>query len=314
MKEYGLFGIAAAFVVILFVAISGTFQVAQTEQALVLRFGEPVGGRGLVTDPGLHFKIPLIENVISRSNQILNLESPNQEVLASDNTRIQVDAFLRYKIVDLLKFYQSVQTVDRANNQLGYILNSAIRRVLGDADLSQIVRTDRQNLMNHIRGEVNTETERLGIDAIDVRIRRADLPEQISEQVYQRMNSERNREAASYRAQGQQEAQTIRAKADRDAVVLIGDAQQKADTLRGEGDAQRNKIFADAYGRDPDFFAFYRLMGAYNDALANPRTRLVLTPGSTNEFFRFFKSPSGAAAATPTKPPEVAPGQPSAER
>ena len=170
MKEYGLFGIAAAIIVILFVAISGTFQVAQTEQALVLRFGEPVGGRGLVTDPGLHFKIPLVENVITRSNQILNLESPNQEVLASDNTRIQVDAFLRYRIVDLLKFYQSVQTVDRANSQLGYVLNSAIRRVLGDADLSQIVRTDRQNLMNRIRGEVNTETERLGIDAIDVRI------------------------------------------------------------------------------------------------------------------------------------------------
>ena len=313
MREYGLFGLVAAIVVVLFVAISGTFQVAQTEQALVLRFGEPVEGRGLVTDPGLHFKLPLVENVITRSNQILNLESPNQEVLASDNTRIQVDAFLRYKIVDLLKFYQTVQTVDRANSQLGYVLNSAIRRVLGDADLSQIVRTDRQGLMNKIRSEVNTESERLGIDTLDVRIRRADLPEQISEQVYQRMNSERNREAASYRAQGQQEAQTIHATADREAVVIVGDAQQKADTLRGEGDAQRNKIFADAYGRDPDFFAFYRLMGAYNDALANPRTRLVLTPGSANEFFRFFKTPSGTPAAAP-KPPEVGPGQPSAQR
>ena len=313
MREYGLFGIIAALVVILFVAISGTFQVAQTEQALVLRFGEPVEGRGLVTEPGLHFKMPLIENVIVRSNQILNLESPNQEVLASDNTRIQVDAFLRYKIVDLLKFYQSVQTVDRANSQLGYVLNSAIRRVLGDADLSQIVRTDRQGLMNRIRGEVNTESERLGIDTLDVRIRRADLPEQISEQVYQRMNSERYREAASYRAQGQQEAQTIRAQADRDAVVIVGDAQQKADTARGEGDAQRNKIFADAYGRDPDFFAFYRLMGAYNDALANPRTRLVLTPSTANAFFRFFKSPEGTVTP-PAKPPEVPPGQPSAER
>ena len=313
MREYGLIGIAAALAVVLFLTVSGTFQVDQTEQALVLRFGEPVGGRGLVTEPGLHFKIPLIENVVLRSNQILNLESPNQEVLASDNTRIQVDAFLRYKIVDLLKFYQSVQTVDRANNQLGYILNSAIRRVLGDADLSQIVRTARQVLMDKIRVEVNQESERLGIDAIDVRIRRADLPEQISEQVYQRMNSERAREAASYRAQGQQEAQTIKAGADRDVVVLLGNAQQQADTTRGEGEATRNKIFADAYGRDPGFFAFYRLMNAYGDALATPRTRLVLTPGTANEFFRFFKSPDGAATP-PSKPPEAPTGQPSASR
>ena len=312
-RDYGLFGIVAAIVVALFLALTGTFQVSQTEQALVLRFGEPVGGRGLVTDPGLHFKMPIIENVILASNKILNLESPNQEVLASDNTRIQVDAFLRYRIVDLLKFYQTVQTTDRANNQLGYILNSAIRRVLGDAGLADIVRYQRQALMDHIRTEVNNESERLGIDTIDVRIRRADLPEQISEQVYQRMNSERYREAAGYRAQGQQEAATIRAQADRERVVLVGDAQQKADTLRGEGDGERNKIFADAYGRDPDFFAFYRQMTAYQEALANPRTRLVLTPGAANEFFRFFKSPTGASPTAP-KPPEAPAGQPSAER
>lgn len=313
MRDYGLIGIVAAIAVALFLAVTGTFQVDQTQQALVLRFGQPVGGRGLVTEPGLHFKIPLIENVILASNKILNLESPNQEVLASDNTRIQVDAFLRYRIVDLLKFYQTVQTTDRADNQLGYILNSAIRRVLGDADLADIVRYKRQALMDKIRVEVNRESEPLGIDTIDVRIRRADLPEQISEQVYARMNSERQREAAGYRAQGAQEAATIRAEADRERVVLLGDAQQKSDTLRGEGDAERNKIFADAYGRDPDFFAFYREMGAYQDALANPRTRLVLTPGAANEFFRFFKSPNGAPAA-PAKPPEAPAGQPSAER
>lgn len=313
MREYGLIGILVAVVAVLFVSASATFEVNQTEQALLLRFGEPVGGRGLVTDPGLHFKIPVIENVILRSNKILNLESPNQEVLASDNTRIQVDAFLRYRIVDLLKFYQSVETVDRANIQLGYILNSAIRRVLGSATLPQIVRYGRQGLMDQIREQVNQESEPVGIVAIDVRIRRADLPEQISEQVYQRMNSERAREAAGYRAQGQEEAQTIRATADRDVVVLLGNAQQQADTLRGEGDAQRNKIFANAYGRDPDFFAFYRLMNAYNDALANPRTRLVLTPGTANEFFRFFKTPTAAAIAPPPKPAE-APGQPSAAR
>ncbi len=312
MKEYGVFGIIAALFVILFISISATFTVEQTEQALVLRFGEPVEGRGLVTDPGLHFKIPLIENVVTRSNQILNLESPNQEVLASDNTRIQVDAFLRYKIADLLKFYQTVQTVDRANSQLGYVLNSAIRRVLGEANLTQIVRDDRAALMEKIRVEVNNQSERLGIDAVDVRIRRADLPQQISEQVYQRMNSERAREAAEYRAKGNEESQTIKAKADRDVVVLLGNATQQADQTRGEGEATRNKIFADAYGKDPDFFAFYRLMDAYNDALKGPNTRLVLSPGTANEFFRFFKSPNANAPIAP-KPPET-PGQPSASR
>jgi membrane protease subunit HflC len=312
MKDYGIFGIVAALVVILFVSISATFTVEQTEQALVLRFGEPVEGRGLVTEPGLHFKIPLIENVITRSNQILNLESPNQEVLASDNTRIQVDAFLRYRIVDLLKFYQSVQTVDRANSQLGYVLNSAIRRVLGEANLTQIVRDDRASLMEKIRVEVNAQSERLGIDAVDVRIRRADLPQQISEQVYQRMNSERAREAAEYRAKGNEESQTIKAKADRDVVVLLGNAQQQADQTRGEGEATRNKIFADAYGKDPDFFAFYRLMDAYGEALKGPGTRLVLSPGTANEFFRFFKSPTASSPVVP-KPPET-PGQPQASR
>ncbi len=297
MRDYGLYGVVGAIVVILIVAFTGTFTVHQTEQALVLRFGEPVAGRGLVTEPGLHFKLPLIENVIERSNQILNLETPNQEVLASDNTRLQVDAFLRYRIVDLLKFYQSLQTKERADSQLGYILNSAIRRVLGDADLSHIVRDDRAKLMERIRESVNRETEHFGINAVDVRIRRADLPQQISDQVYRRMNSERDLEAAEYRAKGKEAAQKIVADADRQVVVLLGNAQQKADTIRGEGEAERNKIYADAYGKDPEFFAFFRLMNAYDDAFKGANTRLVLSPGQANEFFRFFKSPGAAPAA-----------------
>lgn len=304
MSRYTTLIAAVAIVAILFVALSGTFIVEQTEQALVLRFGEPVAGRGLVTEPGLHFKLPLIENVIDLDNRILNLETPNQEVLASDNTRIQVDAFLRYKIVDPLEFYQTVTTVQQANNQLGYIMNSAIRRVLGEADLTQIVRDDRAALMAKIRDQVNTETMRLGIAAIDVRIRRADLPRQISEQVFGRMNSERAREAAEYRAKGFQDKQTIEAKADRDVVVLIGAAQKQADQLRGEGDAIRNKTFAEAYGRDPDFFAFYRSMTAYDTAFKGADTRFVMSP--TSDFFRFFKSPNGTAV-TPAKP---SPGTP----
>ena len=303
MRQFGTLGILVAVLAALVLLFSGTFIVRQTEQALVLRFGQPVEGRGLVTEPGLNFKVPLIEQVIDIDKRILNLESPNQEVLASDNTRIQVDAFLRYRIVDPLEFYQTVQTVRQADSQLGYIMNSAIRRVLGEADLTQIVRDDRSALMAKIRDQVNTEAQRLGINAVDVRIRRADLPRQISEQVFARMNSERAREAAEYRAKGAQEKQTIEAKADRDVTVLIGDAQRQADQLRGEGEAIRNKIFADAYGKDADFFAFYRSMNAYETAFAGKDTRLIVSPVS--DFFRFFRSPDGNQPGQPAKAPEA---------
>ncbi len=296
---YGL-GALIALVLILILFYASTFQVQQTEEALVLRFGEPIAGRGLVTEPGLHFKIPFVEDVVPIDNRILDLEAPKQEVLASDNTRIEVDAFLRYKIVDPLKFYQSVGTIDRLKSQLLQVLNSAVRRVLGEADLTQIVRDNRSELMLKIRSEVNQQAGRYGVTAVDVRIRRADLPRQISEKVFSRMQSERAREAAEYRAQGAEQAQKITAKADRDVVVLRGDAQKQADQLRGEGDATRNKIFADAYGKDPDFFAFYRSMQAYETGLKPGDTRMVLSPKS--DFFRFFGSPH----------PETAPGAPAA--
>jgi len=298
----GAYGFVAliALVLILILVAASTFQVEQTEEALVLRFGEPVAGRGLITEPGLHFKIPFIENVVEFDNRILDLEAPKQEVLASDNTRIEVDAFLRYKIIDPLKFYQSVGTIDRAKSQLLQVLNSAVRRVLGEANLQEIVRDNRSALMLKIRDEVNQQGGRYGVTAVDVRIRRADLPRQISEKVFSRMQSERAREAAEYRAQGSEQAQKITAKADRDVVVLRGDAQKQADQIRGEGDAARNKIFADAYGKDPDFFAFYRSMQAYENGLKPGDTRMILSPKS--EFFRFFGSAH----------PEPASGTPSA--
>jgi membrane protease subunit HflC len=294
MKSGPFFGLILLLIVVV-LGSSAIFTLPQTEQALVLRFGEPVQGRGLVIEPGLHFKVPFIENVVYLDNRILDLEAPKQEVLASDNTRIEVDSFLRYKITDPLKFYQTVGTIDRANNQLGYVLNSAVRRVLGEANLSQIVRDDRAGLMLKIKDQVNQESGRLGVLAIDVRIRRADLPKQISEKVYSRMQSERAKEAAEYRAQGSEQAQKITAKADRDVVVLRGDAQSQADRVRGEGDAERNKIFAEAYGKDKDFFAFYRSMQAYESALKPGDTRLVVSPKS--DFFRYFNSPSGEAQA-----------------
>jgi modulator of FtsH protease HflC len=304
VKGAAAFGAIAALIVLVVVALASMFTVDQTEQALVLRFGEPVAGRGLITAPGLHFKYPFIENVVFLDNRILVVEAPRQEVLASDNNRLDVDSFLRYRIIDPLKFYQTVGSPERANSQLGYILNSAVRRVLSEANMPQIVRDNRADLMVKIREQVNQEGGRLGIAAVDVRIRRADLPRQISEKVFSRMQSERAREAAQYRAQGSQLAQTITANADREVVVTLGNARRDADQTRGAGDADRNRIFADAFGKDPDFFAFYRSMQAYEAGLKGGDTRMVISPKS--DFFRFFGAPNGQpatpAAAAPSAP------------
>ena len=283
-------------------ASGAVFTVDQTEQALVLYFGQPVR---VIRDPGLHTKIPFFESVVALDNRILDLESDKQEVLASDNQRILVDAFVRYHISDPLNFYQAVGSVARANNQLGSILNSALRRVLGEATLPQIVRDKRADLMVSIRDLVNTEGARLGVTVNDVRIRRADLPAELSEKIYGRMQSERARQAAEFRAQGSEQAQTIRADADRQVVVLRAEAQKTADTLRGTGDAERNRIFAEAYGRDPKFFSFYRSMQAYVSSLRPDRTKLVLSPDS--DFFRFFNDPAGRPG---TAEPAAAPPAP----
>ncbi|MGQ0446276.1 MAG: protease modulator HflC [Beijerinckiaceae bacterium] len=298
MKSVATFGGIAVIILFAIVALASMFTVDQTEQAIVLRFGEPVAGRGLITTPGLHFKYPFIENVVFLDNRILVVEAPKQEVLASDNNRLDVDSFLRYRIVDPLKFYQTLHSPELANGQLGFILNSAVRRVLSEANMTEIVREKRGDLMATIREQVNQQGGNFGIDAVDVRIRRADLPRQISEKVFSRMQSERAREAAGYRALGSQQAQTIRAKADRDVVVLLGNAQQQADQTRGEGDAERNRIFADAYGKDPDFFAFYRSMQAYETGLKGSDTRMVISPKS--DFFRFFGTPAGQQGAPAT--------------
>ena len=244
----------------------------------------------MVTEPGLHFKAPLIESVIHIDKRILDLENPAQEVIASDQKRLVVDAFARYKITDALRFYQTVGSVEGANSRLSTLMNSALRRVLGENTLTRVVRDERGGLMAKVREQLEHEAKDFGIDVVDVRIRRADLPEQNSQAVYQRMQTERQREAAEFRAQGSQRAQEIRAKADRDVTVLLADAQQTADTTRGEGDGERNRIFADAFNRDPDFFSFYRAMQAYDAALRGD-TRMLLKPDS--DFFRYFIDPSG---------------------
>jgi membrane protease subunit HflC len=308
--KLGVFGgIVAALVIVLLIVAYGTlFTVYQTRQALVVRLGQPIR---VVTEPGLNYKIPLIDNVIAVDNRILDLENPAQEVIASDQKRLVVDAFARYRIIDALKFYQSVGSVEGANSRLSTLLNSALRRVLGEATLTQVVRDQREQLMARVREQLNSEAQAFGISIVDVRIRRADLPEQNSQAVYQRMQTERQREAQEFRSQGTQEAQEIRAKADRDVTVLLAEAQSKGEQTRGEGDSERNRIFAEAYGRDPEFFSFYRSMQAYEAGLRSNDTRMLLTPGS--DFFRYFGDPSGksrdgdAPAGTPTVPKPAPP-------
>jgi membrane protease subunit HflC len=280
--------LAALVLVALLIAYGSVFTVYQTDQALVVRFGEP---RRAITEPGLNFKFPLMDSVIYVDKRILDLENPAQEVITSDQKRLVVDSFARYRVTDALKFYQTIGVIGAANSRLSTLLNSALRRVLGEATTTAIVRDKRAQLMALVRDQLETEAQSFGIAVVDVRIRRANLPEQNSQAVYQRMQTERQREAAEFRAQGNQHAQEIRAKADRDVTVLIAQAQSKGEQTRGEGDAERNRIYAEAYGRDPDFFTFYRSMQAYENGLHASDTRMLLTPDSS--FFRYFGNPSG---------------------
>ena len=296
----GISGIVALFVLIVVIVVGyGTvFTVNQTEQVLLIRLGAPVGAP--ITEPGLHFKAPFIDTVISIDKRILDLENPSQEVIASDQKRLVVDAFARYRIKNALRFYQSVGSIQAANIQLTTLLNAALRRVLGEVSFITVVRDEREALMARIREQLDKEADGYGIQVVDVRIRRADLPEQNSQAVYQRMQTERQREAAEFRAQGGQKAQEIRSNADREATVIVAEANSTAEQVRGAGDGERNRLFAEAYGKDPDFFAFYRSMAAYENGLKSNDTRFLLRPDS--DFFRFFGGPSGHTAAAPGQP------------
>jgi membrane protease subunit HflC len=276
-------------VILVFAAYGALFTVYQTKQALVVRLGEPVR---VITEPGLHVKWPLIDTVITVDNRILDLENAAEEVFASDQRRLVIDAFARYRITDVLRFYQTVSNVDGANARLSSLLDAALRRVLGEATLIRAVRDERAALMSRVRDQFDREARAFGIEVVDVRIRRADLPEQNSQAVYQRMQTERQRQAASIRGEGSQKSQEIRGKADRaDVPVIIAEAQSRAEQIRGDGDAERNRIFAEAYGKDPDFFAFYRSMQAYEAGLRANDPRFVLRPDS--DFFRYFGNPGG---------------------
>jgi len=259
------------------------FTVKEINQAIVLQFGDP---KKVIAEPGLQVKIPFIQNVVFIDRRILSLDPQPEEVIASDQKRLIVDAYARFRIVDPLKFYISVGDERVARSRLATIINSRLRSVLGTQSLATLLSEDRSKQMAMIQDGVTTEAEKLGIKIIDVRIKRADLPQANSEAIYKRMQTEREREAKEFRARGAEMAVTITSTADKEVTVLLANAKKQSEIMKGEGDGQRNKIFAEAFGKDPEFFSFYRAMQAYEKALIGGDTSLILSPDS--DFFKFF--------------------------
>jgi membrane protease subunit HflC len=295
--------LAVVLVVAGFALTNALFIVDQTEQALVLQFGEP---RRVIRTPGLWAKRPFLEDVKRYDNRLLDFEPPPEEVIVSDQKRLVVDTYTRYRITDSLLFYQTVNTEVAVRARLSAMVNGSLRRVLGNVTLSALLSHERPAIMGQIRDEVAEQGKSFGIQVVDVRIRRADLPEENSQAIFARMVSERQQQAAQYRGEGAEAAQTVRANADRERTIIVAEAQRSAQRVRGDGDAESIRIYADAFGQDKEFFAFYRSMQAYRDALNGRSTSFVLTPGSG--FFRFFEQP-GAATGGGT-PPAARAGSP----
>ena len=272
-----------ALVVLGIVAYQALFVVQEINQAIVLQFGDP---KKIITKPGLNYKIPFIQNVVYLDRRVLNLDNPPEEVIAADQKRLIVDAFARFKIIDPLKFYISVGNERVARSRLATIINSRIRSVLGTQELATLLSTDRAVHMGTIQNDVNTEAQNFGITIVDVRIKRADLPPANSEAIYARMQTERQREAKEFRAQGAEMAAKITSTADKEVTVILANANKQSEIMKGEGDGARNRIFAQAFGKDPEFFGFYRAMQSYEKALIGGDTSLILSPDS--DFFKFF--------------------------
>ena len=275
--------ILPALIIVAVVLFQSLFIVQEISQAIVLQFGDP---KKIITKAGLNFKLPFIQNVVYLDKRILNLDSAPEEVIAADQKRLIVDAIARFKIIDPLKFYISVGNERVARSRLSTIINSRIRGVLGTQELATLLSTDRAKQMSIIQNDVNTEAENFGIEIVDVRIKRADLPPANSEAIYSRMQTERQREAKEFRAQGAEIAAKITSTADKDVTVILANAKKQSEIMKGQGDGQRNKIFASAFGKDPEFFGFYRAMQAYEKALIGGETSLILSPDS--DFFKFF--------------------------
>jgi membrane protease subunit HflC len=267
------------------------FIVSQTHRALVLQFGEPVRA---LDQPGLYWRTPFIQTVEQFDRRILDLQTDEQEVIAADQKRLIVDAFARYRISDPLSFYRAFRSEVGARQRLTAIVDSTIRSVLGRSTFIDVVRNKREALMQQTIKQVNDDVKNLGVEIVDVRIRRADLPEANSQAIYRRMQTERQREASELRAQGSEQSQRIKASADREVTVLVANANRDSERMRGEGDAERNRIYAEAFNKDRDFFAFYRSMQAYEESLKGSHTRIIVSP--TSEFFHYFNNPMTKAA------------------
>lgn len=294
MSRQFMGALGAAVVALIIVAWGALFTVPQQQQALVLQFGDP---KRVIQEPGLKVKLPFIQDVQYFEKRILDIDPPKQQVILIDQKRLDVDAYGRYRITNPLRFYQTVNNEAGARARLGAIINSAMRRVLGNESLANLLSGRRTQITQAIFQEVNQAASSLGIEMIDVRMKRVDYPDQTSQAIYARMKSERDREAREFRGEGSEVAQQIRADADRQRVVTVATAQQQAQTLRGQGDAQAIQIYADAFGQDPQFFAFYRSMEAYKQSLGDGSTTLVLSPDS--EFFRFFNDVTGKGHQKP---------------
>ena len=288
MRGVGLAVVGIIVVVIGVLAASALFTVHQTQQGIVLQFGNP---KRVIKEPGLHFKLPFIQNVEYLEARVLDFAPRAEEIITSDQKRVVMDSFLRYRISDPLKFYQTVGSEFGAQSRLDGVVISSLRLVVGSSNFSSILSEERENIMRTIRGEVNQQAEAFGIEIVDFRIRRTDLPDANAQSIYQRMQTEREREAKEFRAQGEEVSQRIRARADRERTVLLAESQKKSQILRGEGDALAVKIYADSFGQDPEFFAFYRSMEAYRKALGQDGTTMVLSPDS--DFFSFFGDITG---------------------
>lgn len=287
MGGKSIFGIVILLIIV-FVGADSVYTVDEREQALVVQFGEP---KRTIPNPGLHFKLPIVEQVIYLDKRILSLDRRPQEVLASDQRRIVVDSFARYRIVDPLKRYQAAANDVIANDLLDKIMDTTVRNVLGKVQMNNIVSGERASLMAEISRITNQQAATIGLEVIDVRLKRVDLPPQNSTAIFQRMETERQQEAAEKRAEGNRDAVKIRADADRQVAVLVAEAEKQSQIIRGEADGAATKIFAEAFGKDEEFFEFYRTMQAYRIALGKDDTRLVLSPDS--DFFKLFVNSNG---------------------
>jgi len=285
-------GALVALVIVLVIASNSVFTVQQTQYALVLRFGDV---RRTISEPGIYFKVPLVDSVISLDKRILDIDVAPQTVVESDQKQLVVDSFARYRIRDPLRFYQAVGTMASANQQLQAVINAAVRGVIADSKMEDIVKNQRGQLQGRILNQVNQQMMGRGIDVVDLRLRQVILPPKNTEAVFNRMISDRQREAQDRRSLGTQLSDKIRAQADLEVSTITGEANQKSEEIRGLADAEKNKIFAGAFGRDPAFFGFYRSMQAYETGFKADSTRMVLSPGSS--FLRYFNDPSGSGTA-----------------